>query len=345
MSRTLRDRTIQALALSFLFAIPFAIVGGCSRSSQPSQAGGTGSNKPTKLVLQLNWYPEAEHGGFYAALVHGFYEKQGLDVEIKAGGRSVVVAPEVTLQRAAFGVANADDVLMARSEDSALVALMAPMQNGPRCIMVREDSGIQSLGELKNIKLQIDSGRPYIPFLKSKGLLDSSVTTVPYYGTVAELVAGPGVAQQAYSFSEPLMAEQQGVKVRNFMLSEAGYNPYASCLVTSQKYLEENPELVRKMVVASVQGWEKYLSDPAETNAYILKQNNQGMTAEALKYGADKLKELCMPSGMKPNELGTMSSERWKTLRDQLTSLKLIRGEKVKAEEAFTLRFLPTTSN
>ncbi len=46
------------------------------------------------------------------------------------------------------------------------------------------------------------------PFLKSRGLLDSSVQTVPYMGTVTELVAGPGVAQQAYNFSEPLLAEQ-----------------------------------------------------------------------------------------------------------------------------------------
>ncbi len=105
-----------------------------------------------------------------------------------------MVAPELTLGRVQFGIGNADDVLMSRSEDAKIVALMAPLQNGPRCIMVREDSGILvSFQDLKNVKLQIDSGRPYVPFLKGKGVLDSSVQVVPYFGSVAELVAGPGV--------------------------------------------------------------------------------------------------------------------------------------------------------
>ena len=206
--------------------------------------------------------------------------------------------------------------------------------------MVRKDSGIESFAQLKNIKLQIDAGRPYVPFLKMKGLLDDTVKVVPYYGTVAELVAGPGVAQQAYNFSEPLMAEQAGVPVTNLMMSEIGYNPYASCLVSTEKYIASNKRVVQKMVDASIQGWQKYLVEPDQTNAYLLTQNKQGMTAEALKYGANKLKSLCLSEGMEIENLGSMSSERWQTLRDQLVGLKLIRSEKVEPAKSFDLRFL-----
>ncbi len=226
----------------FLASLLAIVVGaGCDNKKVDSNAtktegGSSSSSAKEPITLLLNWYPEAEHGGYYAALVHGYYAEEGLDVTIQPGGRSVVVAPELTLGRVQFGIGNADDVLMSRSEDAKIVALMAPLQNGPRCIMVREDSGIKSFQDLKNVKLQIDSGRPYVPFLKGKGLLDSSVQVVPYFGSVAELVAGPGVAQQAYSFSEPLMAEEQGVRVRNLMMSDIGYNPYACCLVTSESY-------------------------------------------------------------------------------------------------------------
>ena len=46
------------------------------------------------LQLQLNWIPDAQHGGFYAALVEGFYEEEGLHVKIVPGGpgRYLVVA-------------------------------------------------------------------------------------------------------------------------------------------------------------------------------------------------------------------------------------------------------------
>ena len=124
------------------------------------------------------------------------------------------------------------------------------------------------------------------------------------------------------------------------MLSEVGYNPYASCLVCTEKYLQANETTVRKMVRASVRGWQKYLSDPDETNHFILKQNNQGMTLEALKYGVEKMKPLCLPESMAPEKLGAMSLARWQQLRDQLTELKLIRADRVDATKAFTDQFL-----
>jgi len=298
--------------------------------------------KRDKVILQLNWYPEAEHGGFYAAKVHGLYEAKNLDVEIRPGGKTTVVPQELTLGRIQFGVANADDVVLAREQSAPLVALMAPLQIGPRCIMVREDSGISSFEDLENITLQIDPSRPYVPFMKSKGLLSKGVKTVPYFGSVAQLVADKRTAQQAYSFSEPLMAEQAGVKVKTLMMSDIGYNPYASLLIASEDFVSKNEDITKRMVVASVQGWQKYLESPEETNKYILSQNQQGMTAEALSFGVTNLKPLCLPEGFDRSNLGAMSSERWQTLVEQLASLeemKMTPG-KVKPEECFNAKFL-----
>ena len=39
-----------------------------------------------KISLQLNWFPEAEHGGYYAARLNGYYAEEGLDVELLPGG-------------------------------------------------------------------------------------------------------------------------------------------------------------------------------------------------------------------------------------------------------------------
>jgi NitT/TauT family transport system substrate-binding protein len=325
-----------------VFALSAISIPGCSDAKKAaSDSDVRKSDSPTrdKVVLLLNWYPEAEHGGFYAAKVHGLYEAQNLDVEIRAGGKTTVVPQELTLGRIQFGVANADDVVLAREQSAPLVALMAPLQIGPRCIMVREDSGISSFEQLEDITLQIDPSRPYVPFMKSKGLLEKDVKTVPYFGSVAQLVADKRTAQQAYSFSEPLMAEQAGVKVKTLMMSDIGYNPYASLLIASEDFVRKNEDITKRMVAASVQGWQKYLQSPEETNKYILSQNQQGMTAEALAYGVSNLKPLCIPEGFDPANLGAMSGERWATLVDQLTSLKMITG-KVKAEDCYNTKFL-----
>jgi NitT/TauT family transport system substrate-binding protein len=206
--------------------------------------------------------------------------------------------------------------------------------------MVRADSGIQSFDQLKNITLQIDSGRPYVPFLKSKGLLDDSVKLAPYFGSVAQLVAGPGYAAQGYSFSEPFMAKQQGVEVHQLMMSEIGYNPYASLLVSTESYVKDHSDVSKRMVSACVEGWQKYFSDPKSTNEVILAANKQGLTKEALEYGVEALKPLCY-EGDDMSRIGQMTIERWTQLADTLVDLKLIDRSKLNTQAAFTSQYLP----
>jgi len=305
--------------------------------NNPSAAKSAGKNK---VALLLNWYPEAEHGGFYAAKVHGIYEKYGLDVEIRPGGKMTVVAQELLLGRVQFGVANADDVLIARNQEIPMVAIMAPIQNGPRCIMVRKDSGVRSFAEIKNMKLQIDPARPYVPFLKSKGFLSEGVELVPYYGSVAAMVIDKRVASQGYSFSEPFMAKQQGVEVLELMMSDIGYNPYASLLVATESYIAKQDDVCQRMVRASIEGWIKYLQSPSETNSLILTQNKQGLEKDALDFGVVALKPLCLPDASDESAMGRMSVERWKALSDTLVSLKIIDADKSSVDKAYTLKYL-----
>ena len=308
-------------------------------STPESSSNAASAGKLTKVALLLNWYPEAEHGGFYAAKVHGIFEKYGLDVDLQPGGKTTVVAQSLALGRIQFGVANADDVLVARNQDVPMVALMAPIQVGPRCIMVRKDSGITSFEQLKNLTLQIDSGRPYVAFMKGKGLLDDSVKIAPYFGSVAQLVAGPGFAAQGYTFSEPFMAKEQGVEVTQLMMSDIGYNPYASLLVTTEAYTKQHADTCRRMVQASVEGWQKYLSEPQQSNAVILAANKQGLTKEALDYGVEALKPLCYENG-NAEGIGAMNPDRWTQLADTLVDLKLIDRTKLNVSASYTTEFL-----
>lgn len=291
------------------------------------------------VVLMLNWYPEAEHGGFYAAKVHGIFEQYGLNVEIRPGGPNAPVAQELLTGRVQFAIGNADDVLLFRQQQAPLVALMAPIQNTPRCILVREDSSVDKLSELEGMTLQANVGRPFLSFMKAEGLLDG-VRVVPYTGSVAKLISDPNTAIQAYSFSEPLLAAQQGVNVRTLMLSDIGFNPYASCLIATESMVADERDLVARMVVASREGWKKYLESPEETNAAILAANAHGMTQESLEFGVNELRPLCIPEGKTAEEIGSMSHERWTKLADQLSKIKLIDPTQVQAPHAFTTDFL-----
>ncbi|TWU46055.1 NMT1/THI5 like protein [Novipirellula aureliae] len=292
-----------------------------------------------KTFAQLNWYPESEHGGLYQALADGTYAEAGLDVEIRPGGGPTPVAPELVLGRVQFAVTNADDVVLFRAQGADVVAVLAAMQNHPRCILVREDSGIQTLDDLAGVTLQRNPGRVFLQFMRSKGLLDQ-VTEVPYHNSVTSLVTSQGFAIQAYSFAEPHLAEQQGVKVRKLMLSDIGWNPYSSVLVTSGKMIRTEPERVRQFVQATRTGWQNYLTDPTKGNAAILAANQHGMTAEALQFGEAELRTLALPNNQPMESIGEMTHDRWQTLVDQMQDLDVIEKGVVDPNDCFTTEFL-----
>lgn len=312
------------------------VVTGCSESN-PSQSRSETTSPTVAAKIQLNWKAESEHGGVYQALVDSNYEKLGLSVEIQPGGLKSPIGPELQLERCQFAIANADDVVLLRNEGVDVVAVLAAMQNHPRCIMVRADSGVDSLQDLAGKTFQ-HGPRPFVEFMRSKGLL-TDVKEVPYHGSIAQLVADPNVVMQAYSSSEPLLAQEQGVNVKSLMVSDLGFNPYSSVLVTTGKLIAERPDFVRKFVQGTRLGWHSYLKDPSQGNQGILDANKQ-MTAEALSRGMDELRSLAMPDGMPIEEVGSMSHVRWETLVGQLVDLKLVDVEKVTASQCFTTEFL-----
>lgn len=324
-------RNCTGLSIAFLLA--------CAGCSQPTQSETDRSdNAGLKPVsVQLNWYPEVEHGGVYQALVADTYKSRGLAVEIKPGSRETPVAPELLLGRSQFAITNADDVILFRSQGADIVAVLAAIQNNPRCLLVRADSGVEGFEDLSGMTLQVQPGRAFLPFLRKRGFLDG-VREVPYFNSIAGMISDPKMAVQAYVVAEPLLARQQGLDVRTLMVSDLGWNPYSSLLVTTGTMLRESPEVVREVVAATRTGWIDYLKSPTQANEVILAANTHGMTAEVLQFGAEQMRPLAYPD--ESTELGEMTLERWQLLVDQMKELEVIGQDSVKPEDCFTDEFL-----
>ncbi len=345
---------LRALALGALFSFLGLGIVGCESSMSPtdskgSSAVGSGSasvgpeNKavPIKVIMGLNWFPEAEHGGFYAALVHGYYKEAGLDVTIQPGGPDVPIIQQLATNQIQCGVDNADKLLLVRVQEADVVATMSPMQISPRSIMVHAKTGPKSFEELAKIPgmvLSMNAGQPFAMYMQKK--LDlSKATVVPYAGSVAQFLLEEKYAQQAYNFSEPFTAEQQGGDPHNLMVSDLGFNPYTSVLLFSSDYLKANRDVAARLTAASIKGWRKYLENPDETNDYIRKQNPE-MTKEILDYGVKVLRPLCITSDVPLEKVGQMTAARWNELVQQLEEIEAIPAGKLKPEEAYTLDFL-----
>ncbi|MEZ6132754.1 MAG: ABC transporter substrate-binding protein [Planctomycetaceae bacterium] len=309
-------------------------------TATPTDPTATASTGRPSVSLALNWYAEAEHGGYVAARELGFFQDAGLDVTIRPGGPGApnLVIQELASERLEFAVSNADLVVLGRANGVPLVAVAAPLQQSPRCIVVRKDSGIERLDQLQDLELAISDSRPFALWMKKKLPL-TNVTMVPYSGQVGEFLVKPKFAQQGYVFSEPFVIREAGGDATVLMLSDIGFNPYGSLLVTTEDVIRSKPELVRSMVQASVRGWQVYLQDPEPTNRRIHADNRE-MSLAALAYGAQTMKDLYQPEQGQP--LCGMNRDRWQTLIEQIAEVGEIQITDVTAEQCFDMSFLPT---
>jgi NitT/TauT family transport system substrate-binding protein len=303
---------------------------GCGHSQAPSGL--------TKITLQADWYPQPEHGGFYNALVKGYYKEEGLDVAIQPGGPYVGVAQQVASGSAQFGMASSDQVLEAVSDGQPLVAVAATMQQDPQGIMVRKDSPIRSFADLNGHTVAIKTGSTWFQYIEKRFQLNN-VHEVPAMMNVANFVADPQYIQQAFATSEPFFARQAGIETRVMLTSDAGYSPYRVTFTTRTE-VQEHPDVVAKFVRASVKGWRDYLNDPAAAHAAIAKLN-PALNPEWMQFTWQKLRDGHFVAGDDPSgaQVGRMDPKRWSTMYEQLTELKVI-SNPIDPATAYTLQFI-----
>src|SRR5258706_8030178 len=312
---------------SSLFQVPLALISllvcsACSKKATVDaalDAGGVG----TKVKLALNWVPEPEFGGFYAARENGAFARQALDVEILGGGAGVPVLQMVATGRADFGTVGGDELVTARSRGADVVAIFATFQTSPQGIMVHASRKLSTWRDVfQSGTLAIERGLAYAAYLKKLFPWDG-VQIVPYDGGVARFLADPNFGQQCYVTSEPIAAKMQGSDPQVFLIADAGYNPYATVVITRRELVNEKPEMVSAFVAATAEGWRSYLADPHAGNE-LLGRLNPSMNAATLQAAADAQKPLVDNEITKQSGLGAMSRDRWETLGKQLADLKMI---------------------
>lgn len=291
------------------------------------------------IALQLNWKPEPQFGGFYAAAIAGHFQREGLEVAVTPGGAGTPTVQMIAAGTVPFGIVSADELIIARDRGADVVAVFAVYQTNPQGIMTPAARGLKSLEELFRRPgiLAMQEGLPYSSFLKRKYGFDALRVVPSPFGDLSMFRSEPEYAMQCFVTSEPLAARRIGVEPATFLIAESGYNPYTTVLATSGAYLRDRPQTVAAVVRAVAMGWRDYLADPAPANR-AMRDLNPTMDEQTFTESAAAQRPLIEtdPAG----GVGTMTRERWQTLAAQLLELKAI-DKPADVEACFTTRFLP----
>jgi NitT/TauT family transport system substrate-binding protein len=296
---------------------------------------------PVKFLT--DWYPQPEHGGFYNALVKGYYKDEGLDVTIVPGGPYIVGDQQVAANAVQFGMASSDKVLEAIGNDEPLIAIGATMQHDPQGIMVHADSPVHTFADLEGHTVAVKPGSTWFAYLE-KRFNYQNLRTIPATYSVSNFLQDPNYIQQAFITSEPFFARKAGAQVRTLLTSDTGYDPYR-VFITSTSFIKEHPEIAAKFVRASLRGWRDYLNDPTAANETISKLN-PAMSRDQMAFTFQALKDGHFITGSDPggSQLGQFDPARWQTMYQQLLALNIIK-KPFDAKTAYTTQFLaPATT-
>jgi NitT/TauT family transport system substrate-binding protein len=296
-----------------------------------------------QVTFGTDWRAEAEHGGYYQAIATGIYERYGLKVTLRQGGPQLNHTQLLAAGRLDFDEApNSFTGLNFAKESIPMVAVAAFFQKDPFVLIAHPGVGNDTLNALKGKPIMIgaDTRVGTWLFLKAKfGYSDDQIR--PYNFNPAPFLADKYAVQQGYLTSEPYLIERQGVKPVVFLLADAGYASYGSIIETSQKLINEKPDLVQRFVNASIEGWYSYLyGDPAPANA-LIKRDNPEQTDDLLAYAIAKMREHgIVDSGDSTTQgIGAMSDMRWKEFFDMMAQQGLYPHD-LDWRKAYTTRFV-----
>jgi len=280
----------------------------------------------TKITLLTDWFPQPEHGGFYNALVKGYYEDVGLKVEIIPGGLYAFTIDRVAHGEAEFGMGGSEDMLLAVEQGAPVVAIGATMQRSPLGIMVHAESPVLSFEDLEGKSIAATPGIGWYNYISRKyGLKNLNITQLS--STMDDFFENPDSIQQVFVTSETFFAEKRGIPTRVLLVSDSGYNPYR-VVFGSKTFIQAHPDITRSFMLASIRGWRDYLKNPRAAHREI-KNRNPKKTDEFLEYSWKKLREYHFVTGDpgKEERIGTIDPDRWRQQYQILRDLDIVKHD------------------
>ncbi len=295
---------------------------------------------PVKVVL--DWTPNTNHTGLYVAKEKGYYEEQGLDVEIIQPGESGA-DQMVASGNAAFGVSYQEGVTLARIQGVPIVSIAAVIQHNT--------SGFASM-QAKNIKTPKDfEGKTYGGWGSpaEKAVIDSLMQTQHAdVNKVSIINIGDAdfftAVKKDIDFSwiyygwTGIEAELRKVPINMVYLTDYSkkLDYYTPVLITGEKMIADKPEIVKAFMAATSQGYQFAIDHPQDAADILIKAApdlDKNLVIASQKWLSPKYRDDAAQWGLQKQEV-------WENYAQWMLDHKLLE-KPLDAKAAFTNDFLP----
>lgn len=337
----------RALALFAVVALVAAASACSSSGSQDASSDGGGDLR--SVTLMLNWTPNAQHAGIYAAQALGYYEDAGIDLTIVEPA-DTGVEPVVAQGDADFGIAQAESLLPARAAGVPVVSIATLLPHNDSSLMTLADSGITRPRDLEGRTYGGYGGALETELVKRLVECDGGDPEQVDFVEVGNVDYLTGMQRGRFDFAwvfngwDALAAEEvDGVDVATIaFIDHLDCIPdwYTPLLLTSESTIEHDPELVRDFLAATARGYQVAVDDPQQAADLLLDavpELDRDLVEASTAYHASRF--------MEPGQgWGHQEARVWSDFGDFLVDAGLL-DESEDTDAAFTDDFLPAVGD
>ena len=331
---------------------------------------------PSPLVIQTDWFPEAEHGAMYSLIGEGYTVDTdnlvvsgpgvgaggaplGIDIEVRTGGPAIgYAAPRVQMytdDSIHIGYTSTDNQVT-NWADLPLVAVMAPLDINPQIIMWDADTypdvnTIADIGE-QGIPVNIFAGGGFSDFFVAQGLWSADQVDASYDGSPARFIAEGDLAQQGFASAEPykyeFVFEEYGKAPRFQLLHDAGFQIYSQALGVKPTELENLRPCLEQFVPIAQQAAVDFAASPDRANAIIIDavaQYDSFWTYDegVANYAVETMNTLGLHGNGGDGIVGNMDESRFQTIIEDTRAIGLDAPDDLVASDMFTNEFIDTS--
>lgn len=313
-----------------LTAMPRSGVAACAMAVVLALSGGT-ADAADQVKVRLSFTPFAAHISVYVAKAKGFYQQNGLDVEILGGRGSTFAAMTVGSGNEEFGIADSAAVVTARSKAVPIVAVANLAQDNGAALFTTASSNIAKIEDLKGKNVGVFTGSTTTIFLqallKKHGLsLDDVKPVTVRSGTDLPLVLDGKIDAEVTVYNNELIAwgiEHPNLKLRIWHMRDLGFDTPGYAVVTNETLLKQKPQIVRGFTSATMMGLDYALKNPKEAVDILVK------AVPELKANIEIAKWTAMIPGTtsaatQHDGIGALDKAKWETLNDLLKTYGVI---------------------
>ena len=302
-------------------------------------------NETEKITFVLDWTPNTNHTGLYVAENLGYFEDQGLEVEIvqpPEGGADALVASG----RAQFGVSFQDSMAPGVAGDNALptTAVAALIQHNTSGIISRKGEGMDTPKGMEGKKYATWDGPIEVAMIQNVVEQDggdfSKVEMIPSTVTdeVSALESGSVDAIWIFYAWAGVKFELTGAETDYFAFKDINpvFDYYTPVVIANNEFLEEEPETAKKFLTALRDGYEYAIENPQEA-ADILCEAAPELDPELVLASQEYLKDQYKAE---VSQWGYIDPERWNAFYEWLNENGLTEAE-IPENVGFSNDYLP----